>query len=237
MTVISDGAFVRLVQERFGLKVDGVAGANTFAVAGIKPPARLPVDDDTFVRLFQRTHDLTVDGWAGRDTIATLDRLRAPTVAQADASGIPDSYWPMLSKIESGDRPYVQATTSSASGLYQFIRSSWIAEGGLWGKTLRPAFGGLFPSAAEQLARAKTFTAKNAAYLRKRGVPINRASLYAAHFLGAVTAGAILVADKADRADLIAGAAATAANPSILEDKTVADFIDWLRRKTGDVVR
>ena len=51
----------------------------------------------------------------------------------------------------------------------------------------------------EQLARAK-----NAAYLRRWGVPIIRATLYAAHFLGAVTAGSILAADKAARADLIA---------------------------------
>ncbi len=236
MTIISDGAFVRLVQERFGLQVDGVAGANTFAAAGIVPAKKLPVDNDSFVRAFQQTYGLTVDGWAGRDTIAMLDRLR-PVAVVVDASGIPDSYWPMLSKIESGDRPYVQAATSSASGLYQFIRSSWLAEGGSWGKTLRPAFGGLFPPASEQLARARTFTAKNAVYLKKRGVPINRASLYAAHFLGALTAGAILAAEKDDRADLIAGAAATAANPSILKSKAVADFIDWLRAKTGDVAR
>jgi hypothetical protein len=176
-----------------------------------------------------------VDGWAGRDTIARLDGIKAPVVAAADANAIPDTYWPMLSKIESGDRPYVQAESSSASGLYQFIRGSWLSEGGKWGPALRPAFGGLKPSPAEQLARAKTFTGKNASYLRGRGVPINRASLYAAHFLGAVTAGSILAADKAARADRIAGVAATAANPSILRDKTVADFIQWLRRKTGEV--
>lgn len=109
--------------------------------------------------------------------------------------------------------------------------------GGGGGATLRPAFGGLKPSPTKQLARAKTFTAKNAAYLRRRGVPINRATLYAAHFLGAVTAGSILAANKNARANLIAGEGATNANPSILRDKTVADFIDWLRKKTGEVAR
>ena len=196
------------------------------------------ISDDAFVRLFQERFGLEpVDGWAGPDTIAMLDSLKPPTVDPVDASGIPDSYWPMLSKIESGDKPYAQAPSSSASGLYQFIRSTWIGEGGAWGPTLRPAFGGLKPSPEEQLARARTFTAKNAAYLRSRGVPINRATLYAAHFLGPVTAGSILAAGKGERADLIAGAAATAANPSILKGKTVGDFIEWLRVKTGEVAK
>lgn len=196
------------------------------------------ISDDAFVRLFQERFGLEpVDGWAGPDTIAMLDSLKPPKVDPVDASGIPDSYWPMLSKIESGDQPYVQAPSSSASGLYQFIRSTWIGEGGKWGPTLRPAFGGLKPSPEEQLARARTFTAKNAAYLRSRDVPINRATLYAAHFLGPVTAGSILAAGKGERADLIAGAAATAANPSILKGKTVGDFIEWLRVKTGEVAK
>ena len=143
------------------------------------------ISDDAFVRFFQERFGLKVDGWAGTDTIAMLDSLKPPKVTAADAAGIPDNYWSMLSKIESGDQPYVQARSSSASGLYQFIRSSWVGEGGTWGPTLRPAFGGLKPTPNEQLARARTFTAKNAAYLRSRGVPINRATLYAAHFLGA----------------------------------------------------
>lgn len=103
--------------------------------------------------------------------------------------------------------------------------------------TLRPAFGGLKPSPAEQLARAKTFTAKNAAYLKARGIPINKASLYAAHFFGPVTAAAVIGADVEARADLIAGEAATKANPSILEDKTVGQFLTWLKGKTGEWAR
>lgn len=198
------------------------------------------MSDDDFVRLFQRTFGLDEDGWAGRDTeakvreLAVLAGVNIPTFPVSD---IPDDYWPMLSRIESGDRPYVQAPSSSASGLYQFIRSTWIGEGGTWGPTLRPAFGGLKPSPAEQLARAKTFTAKNAAALKAKGIPINRASLYAAHFFGAGMAAKVIGADVNARADLIAGPEATKANPSILKGKTVGQFLTWLHDKTGEWAR
>lgn len=201
------------------------------------------ITDDAFVRLFQERFGLKVDGWAGLEVLSKLDELAPPTVTKADASAIPDDYWPMLSRIESADRPYVQAKSSTASGLYQFIRKTWLGEGGAWGETaagkaiLRPAFGGLKPSPEEQLARAKTFTAKNAAYLKARGIPINKASLYAAHFFGPVTAAAVIGADVEARADLIAGEAATKANPSILQDKTVGQFLTWLKGKTGEWAR
>lgn len=195
----------------------------------------MTLTDDAFVRLFQERAGLKPDGWAGRDTLAKLDALLPAKPAPVDA--IPDDYWPMLSRIESGDRPYVKAGTSSASGLYQFIRSTWLAEGGRWGSDPSKAFGGLKPPVDEQLARAKTFTAKNAAYLRRKGVPINKASLYAAHFFGPVTAAQVIAADVNERADLIAGPAATKANPSILKGKTVGQFLAWLHKKTGEWAR
>ena len=198
------------------------------------------LSDDDFVRLFQRTFGLKEDGWAGTDTETKLRELAAlagVTMPAVPSSEIPDDYWPMLSKIESADQPYVQAKSSSASGLYQFIRSTWIGEGGTWGPTLRPAFGGLKPSVEEQLARAKTFTAKNAAVLKAKGIPINKASLYAAHFFGAGMAAKVIGADVNARADLIAGEAATEANPSILKGKTVGQFLAWLHGKTGEWAR
>lgn len=198
------------------------------------------LSDDDFVRLFQRTFGLKEDGWAGTDTETKLRELAAlagVAMPAVPADEIPDDYWPMLSKIESADQPYVQARSSSASGLYQFIRSTWIGEGGAWGPTLRPAFGGLKPSVEEQLARAKTFTAKNAAVLKAKGIPINKASLYAAHFFGAGMAAKVIGADVNARADLIAGEAATDANPSILKGKTVGQFLTWLHGKTGEWAR
>lgn len=154
-----------------------------------------------------------------------------------DAEMIPEDYWPLLAKIESANRPYIKAPTSSGSGLYQFLKSTWIGEGGQWGGNPALAFGGLKPSPEEQTQRAKTFTAKNVAILRAKGIPINKASLYAAHFFGAGMAAQVIKADVTARADLIAGSAATNANPSILKGKTVAQFLTWLHQKTGDWAR
>lgn len=194
-------------------------------------------DNEAFVREVQTRLGLHSDGWAGA---ATRSAAYAKIPAKAGAEGsslIPDDYWPMLSKIESADRPYVKAATSSGSGLYQFLRATWIGEGGQWGADSSKAFGGLKPSVEEQLQRAKTFTEKNVSVLRAKGVPINKATLYAAHFFGAGMAAKVLAAGLNDRADLIAGDGPTRANPSILKNKTVGDVVAWLKKKTGDVAR
>ena len=185
----------------------------------------------------QRRVGVTPDGKIGPQTLAAIASALGMTEAVTPATSIPDDYWPMLSKIESGDRPYIKAGSSSASGLYQFIRATWLGEGGKWGADMSLAFGGLKPPVAEQLARAKTFTEKNAAILRQKGIPINKASLYAAHFFGAGMAAKVIGADTDARADAIAGEAATNANPSILRGKTVGQFLSWLNKKTGDWAR
>lgn len=168
-----------------------------------------------------------------RGIIARADAPAAPP----PPSSIPDDYWPLLAQIESGNRPYIKAPSSSASGLYQFIKQTWIGEGGQWGNDPSQAFGGLKPSEKEQLQRARSFTEKNADYLRGKNIPINSASLYAAHFFGPVTAARVIAADVNERADVIAGSAATNANPSILRGKTVGQFLTWLHDKTGDWAR
>lgn len=169
------------------------------------------------------------------DSLGVPEDVAAP--AAASQSQIPDSFYDMLSKIESGDRPYIKAATSSGSGLYQFLKATWLGEGGSWGSNSAQAFGGLRPTPAEQLLRAKTFTEKNGAVLRNAGIPINRASLYAAHFFGAGMAAKVIKADPTARADQIAGEAATKANPSILRGKTVGQFLTWLHGKTGEWAR
>lgn len=173
-----------------------------------------------------------VDGLWGLKTEAALSKALG-----LGGAVIPDDYWPMLSKIESADRPYVKAASSSASGLYQFIKSTWISEGGAWGPNMVLAFGGLRPTVEEQRQRAKTFTSKNAAALAKAGLPVNKASLYAAHFFGPSTAIKVIGADVKASAESLAGPAATKANPSILKGKTVGQFLTWLHKKTGSWAR
>lgn len=184
-------------------------------------------------RRFLPSHVQTIDALADAFKLPRI----GPTAPAPANSTIPDDYWPMLSRIESGDRPYIKAGTSSASGLYQFIRSTWIGEGGKWGGDMSQAFGGLKPSVDEQLQRARSLTQKNADYLTRQGIPINRASLYASHFFGPQTAAKVIGADVNARADLIAGKAATDANPSILRNKTVGEFLTWLHKKTGEWAR
>jgi hypothetical protein len=168
------------------------------------------------------------------DLLDALGVPRAPAAPSADRDPIPPGYFEMLARIESGNRPYVKAPTSSASGLYQFIRSTWLAEGGKWGPDMSKAFGGLKPSIEEQTARARSFTMKNVRALQAAGIPINAATLYAAHFLGAGTAIRMLKAPPEARAAAIAGEAAARANPSILGGgRTVRQFREWLERKTG----
>lgn len=182
----------------------------------------------------QRAVGVEPDGKWGPNTATAIAKALGLNTSNVP---IPDDYWPMLAKIESGDNPLAKAPTSSGSGLFQFLKATWLGEGGTWGPDKSKPFGGLKPSRDEQLARARTFTAKNAVWLLRAGIPINRASLYAAHFFGAGMAAKVIKADVKDRADLIAGEAATDANPSILRGKTVGEFLTWLHKKTGEWAR
>lgn len=139
---------------------------------------------------------------------------------------IPSDYYGMLAGIESGNNPNAYNKASGASGLYQFLKSTWTGLGYSLGDIFNPA---------EQQAAVQTFTQQNAAALNNAGIPINDASLYAAHFLGAGTAVNILEAPTSASASDYVSSAAVRENPGILSG-TVGDFFNWLNRKTGTSV-
>jgi len=153
------------------------------------------------------------------------------------AFSISDTYYALLAKIESNNRPQVKASTSSASGLYQFVKSTAQSLGLPWGNDPTKAFGGASVSVDQQNTAIKKLTTQNATYLDKLGIAINNATLYAAHFLGVGTAGKLLKADPNSSAAAIAGPAAVSANPTIFTPGlTVQGFFDWLKKKTGAAV-
>ncbi len=137
-----------------------------------------------------------------------------------------------LLHVESNGDYMAKAKTSTASGGFQFTKSTWINLGGQWGPDDSKPFGGLAPSVEEQNSRAALLTSQNANTLAKLGTAINDVSLYAAHFLGPSKAAAVLNHQGNAVLASLVGASVVAANP-FLAHMTVSDFIGWLQGKVG----
>jgi hypothetical protein len=146
--------------------------------------------------------------------------------AVQDASartGIDFDYLVDVARVESGFNPTAQASTSSARGLYQFTRSTWLAtldrhgaDHGLgWAAnvigrdasgrltvtdpTLRQQIMDLRDDPAASAAMAAAFTSDNRAYVESRiGRTAEPVDLYLAHFLGSGGAVKFLTAMAAD---------------------------------------
>ncbi len=137
-----------------------------------------------------------------------------------------EAYYKLNAQIESGNNPKAKAPTSTASGLHQFIRSTWEEMGFDWKDVFDPA--------VQRKAIVK-FTERNAEMLRKAGCAINNATLYGAHFLGVAGFLKIMRALPSDQVASVTTPAQRKANPTILKG-TVQDFCNWLEKKTGDKV-
>ena len=102
--------------------------------------------------------------------------------------------------IESGFNPAAKASTSSASGLFQFIKRTWNAMLNKYGKPY-----GLFPGHSPFDARANAimgahYLKENEATLKRTGADdkLDSTDAYMAHFLGAGGASTFLKALKAN---------------------------------------
>jgi hypothetical protein len=147
--------------------------------------------------------------------------------------------------VESNGDPNLKNKRSSATGLGQFLNETWLylirahrpdlAEGRSDDEILE-----LRRDAKVASEITMRFTERNAAMLRKRGLPVTPGTVYLAHFAGGAGAVAILSAlDNADAALVMANADVTGrtkrdkivkANP-FLECFTVADLKSWADRK------
>lgn len=175
---------------------------------------------------------------------------------QSEASGGDFAYLLQTAKRESGLDPAAKATSSSATGLFQFTEETWLAMVQRHGARIglgeeaaqitkignryeassteaRQAILALREDPAISVRLAAALTQDNAHYLKTRlGYSPNAGALYTAHFLGAPGAATLLTAPpEATAADLLPAAAR--ANPSIFygdgTPKTVAGVLKSLQ--------
>jgi len=147
--------------------------------------------------------------------------------------------------VESNGDSNAKNKRSSATGLGQFLNETWLD----MIRAYRPELtrGRSQDEILElrrdaELSREITarFAERNAAILKRRGLPVTAGTVYLAHFAGGAGAVAILSApEDADAALVMASADATGrtrrekivkANP-FLEHFTVADLKNWADRK------
>ena len=113
---------VRALQQKLGIRADGVYGPKTRAA----------------VKRFQRAHGLAADGVAGPQTLAALGvSAAAPKAQEADdnssaaaPSGDAAATLQRIAQCESGGNPSAVSADGTYRGKYQFDRDTWRAMGG-----------------------------------------------------------------------------------------------------------
>lgn len=135
-------------------------------------------------------------------------------------------------QIESAGKPNARATTSSATGLGQFIKRTW------WNviDKHRPDLAKRYTR--DQLLNLRTNPSLSIEMLARlwedNAAIVGNASagdLYLAHFLGAGTARKLFRAIETSPVSSVVGADQIKANRSILEGKTCKQVRDWATRK------
>jgi hypothetical protein len=136
-------------------------------------------------------------------------------------------------QIESAGRPAIKAPTSSATGLFQFIRATWL---GVVKKHRPDLMEGRSEAQVLELRKdphlaielGARFTEDNQ---RAIGMNCSGGDLYLAHFLGVADARDLFRADPNTPVSKLVSARAIAANRSILEGKTAGQVRAWAARK------
>jgi hypothetical protein len=172
----------------------------------------------------------------------TAQRVTAAIANASARTGVSFDYLMDQARIESGMRPDARASTSSASGLYQFTKQTWLGtvkqHGGAHGldwaaDAITKNADGTFAVASGDLrssilqlrnnpeaaaAMAAEFAADNGEYLQSRiGGDPEAVDLYLAHFLGAEGAARFLSAheENPDQSAALLFPVAASANRSI----------------------
>jgi tape measure domain-containing protein len=162
----------------------------------------------------------------------------SPSAFGGGGSAVSD-YVSQVVKAESGGNASAKNPLSSATGLGQFIESTWLN-----------LFRKHFPAEAANMSEKRmlelrqdpdistkmieAYASENAAILRQAGVAVNTAALHLAHFLGPQGAAAVLTAAPGTPVSQLLSQDAIAANPTILGGgATAGDVVGYGQRRAG----
>ena len=172
--------------------------------------------------------------YAGGEAINPLE-----TAAVAVAAGTGDEAVERLVdriiRVESGGSATAKNPLSSATGLGQFIESTWIR----MINTYRPDLARSLPRAQLLALRfdptlsremVRRLAQEGEAYLRARGHEITAGRLYLCHFLGMEGANTVLSAGDGDALVVVLGQGVISANP-FLTGKSVSYVKSWAEAK------
>ncbi|NSZ73944.1 hypothetical protein G6L74_09350 [Agrobacterium tumefaciens] len=143
-----------------------------------------------------------------------------------------------IAGIESGGNPTAKNPNSTATGLGQFIESTWLRmfkqyfpdrAKGMTDSTILA----LRENADVSRSMIELYARENAAILQKAGVAVNEASVYLAHFLGPTGAVAVLTAQADTPVSKLLSSDAIKSNRNILEGKTAGEVASWANQKAG----
>ncbi|MEL6689291.1 MAG: M23 family metallopeptidase [Pseudomonadota bacterium] len=155
------------------------------------------------------------------------------------ASGAVEALVAQIIRVESAGNARAKNTRSTATGLGQFIESTWLR----MMRTYRPDLVGTLSreellelrfDPALSRAMVTNLARENESFLRARGHAITPGRLYLAHFLGPQGADVALRADPAATVLDTMGAAVVNANP-FLKGRDVAWMTNWSDRKMSRV--
>ncbi|RCW87052.1 M23 family metallopeptidase [Paracoccus lutimaris] len=138
-------------------------------------------------------------------------------------------------RVESAGNASAKNPRSTATGLGQFIESTWLRMLRSYRPDLIVSLSRaelldlrLDPDMSRQMVRH--LAQENEGYLRARGHAISAGRLYLAHFLGPAGADQALRAHPAQSVDSVMGAAVVSANP-FLRGWSIAQLQNWAERK------
>lgn len=202
----------------------------------------LTLDNGQTVREYTdaiRDAGVKIESLEAGGTVPATNREPGAAAAQAAPTFDMQRYMQRNRAAESSGNDSARASTSSATGRYQFVEGTWL-------EYYKRTFGETGETREQILAKRtdgnvqdrvmERFTRDNVAAVERAGAPVTDGNVYLAHFLGASTAQKVLQAAPGTPINQVVGRDQINANKSILEGKTAAEVIAWAAQKMGSPV-